>query len=163
MKIRSLGGGAVAGALMLGLLACASETLSGPKDPTELDFAPELGVNLGSMTKTASGLYYQDLLVGNGETADAGDRVTVHYTGWLHDGQKFDSSRDRAQPFEFPLGVGMVIPGWDEGIQGMAAGGRRLLVIPSHLGYGAAGSPPVIPRHATLVFDVELLAVEPGV
>ncbi len=156
--------GRVAAALLLAATsACFSDSLSGPKDPTKLDFAPELGVNLSSMTKTSSGLYYRDLLVGNGEEAEVGERVTVHYTGWLHDGTKFDSSRDRGQPFQFVLGVGMVIPGWDEGIQGMGVGGRRLLVIPSQLAYGAAGSPPVIPRNATLVFDVELLAVEPGV
>lgn len=106
-----------------------------------------------------SGLEYQELVVGSGDIATVGQRVTVHYTGWLTDGRKFDSSRDRGQPFSFPLGARQVIAGWDEGVQGMRVGGRRKLVIPSELGYGARGAGGVIPGGATLVFTVELLSV----
>jgi peptidylprolyl isomerase len=121
-------------------------------------FAPSLGVDMTAMTKTPSGLAYQDKVVGKGATATAGHTVSVQYTGWLPDGTKFDSSRDRNEPFDFPLGAGHVIPGWDEGVAGMKVGGRRLLVIPPALGYGAGGAGP-IPPNATLVFDVELLGV----
>ena len=111
------------------------------------------------MTTTASGLQYQDEVVGEGQQAKRGDHVSVHYTGTLTDGKKFDSSRDRNKPFEFALGTGTVIRGWDEGVAGMKVGGKRRLVIPSQLGYGAAGAGHVIPPNATLVFDVELLGV----
>ena len=114
-------------------------------------------VDSAALTKTASGLQYQDVTVGNGAEAREGQLAVVHYTGWLTDGTKFDSSRDRGQPFSFPIGAGQVIAGWDEGVAGMKIGGRRKLVIPSNLGYGDMGSPPVIPAGATLVFDVELL------
>ena len=117
------------------------------------------------MTTTASGLQYQDLVVGSGDAAARGAMVTVHYTGWLHDpqapdarGRKFDSSTDRRDPFRFELDGGMVIAGWDEGVQGMQVGGTRVLVIPPQLGYGARGAGGVIPPNATLVFEVELLA-----
>ncbi|SUA56114.1 FK506-binding protein [Oligella urethralis] len=107
-----------------------------------------------------SELMIEDLTVGNGEEAKAGQEVTVHYTGWLLDGgQKFDSSKDRNQPFSFPLGAGHVIKGWDRGVQGMKVGGVRKLMIPASLGYGAYGAGGVIPPNATLVFEVELLAV----
>lgn len=109
---------------------------------------------------TASGLEYQDLVVGSGDTATSGQVVQVHYTGWLLDGTKFDSSVDRGQPFEFPLGAGRVIAGWDEGVAGMQVGGKRLLIIPAALGYGERGAGGVIPPDATLVFEVELLAIE---
>ena len=115
-----------------------------------------------SLTMTSTGLQYEDLAVGDGDEAKAGSYVSVHYTGWLQNqdgsqGAKFDSSHDRNEPFEFPLGAGHVIQGWDQGVQGMKVGGKRRLVIPSALGYGARGAGGVIPPHATLIFDVELL------
>jgi len=116
-----------------------------------------------ALTTTPSGLQYEDTVTGEGAQAAAGQSVRVHYTGWLYnDGQqgaKFDSSRDRNDPFEFPLGAGMVIKGWDEGVQGMKIGGQRTLIIPAPLGYGARGAGGVIPPNATPKFDVELLAV----
>jgi FKBP-type peptidyl-prolyl cis-trans isomerase FkpA len=108
---------------------------------------------------TASGLVYEELVVGDGDEAVAGHQVTVHYTGWLTDGKKFDSSKDRDDPFVFGLGQGQVIKGWDEGVAGMKVGGKRKLTIPPQLGYGARGAGGVIPPNATLVFEVELLAV----
>jgi FKBP-type peptidyl-prolyl cis-trans isomerase FkpA len=112
---------------------------------------------------TPSGLQYIDTVVGSGPTASAGQEVSVHYTGWLFNdgvqGGKFDSSKDRMQPFQFDLGAGMVIKGWDEGVAGMKVGGQRTLIIPSDLGYGARGAGGVIPPNATLKFDVELLGV----
>lgn len=110
-------------------------------------------------TTTPSGLIIEDLEVGSGDEAVAGKKVTVHYTGWLTDGKKFDSSKDRSDPFSFPLGARHVIAGWDEGVQGMKIGGRRKLTIPPQLGYGARGAGGVIPPNATLVFEVELLGV----
>lgn len=123
-------------------------------------FAAELGIDTTTLTRTSTGLRYQDVKVGAGEEAVAGRTAVVHYTGWLTDGKKFDSSRDRGEPFSFPLGSGQVIPGWDQGVAGMKVGGRRKLVIPSDLGYGAQGAPPDIPPNSTLVFDVELLGVQ---
>lgn len=118
------------------------------------------------MTTTPSGLQIDDVVVGDGDEAQAGQQVHVHYTGWLHDpeaenqrGSKFDSSKDRGQPFAFGLGQGRVIKGWDEGVQGMKVGGTRVLTIPPELGYGARGAGGVIPPNATLVFEVELLGV----
>lgn len=108
---------------------------------------------------TASGLKYIDLVPGFGSEAKSGMFVSVHYTGWLADGAKFDSSKDRGQPFEFALGAGQVIRGWDEGVAGMKIGGKRKLTIPGELGYGPGGMPPSIPPNATLVFEVELLGV----
>jgi FKBP-type peptidyl-prolyl cis-trans isomerase FkpA len=113
-----------------------------------------------SSTQTASGLSIEELVLGEGEIAAAGQTVTVHYTGWLIDGKKFDSSKDRDDPFEFSLGAGRVIRGWDEGVQGMKVGGKRKLTIPPALGYGARGAGGAIPPNATLVFEVELLEVE---
>ena len=106
---------------------------------------------------TDTGLKYLELVEGDGATAETGQQVVVHYTGWLTDGQKFDSSVDRNQPFDFALGRGMVISGWDEGVAGMKVGGKRRLTIPPQLGYGAQGAGGVIPPNATLVFEVELL------
>ncbi len=115
------------------------------------------------MNTTASGLQYEDTTEGSGDVAVKGKSVTVHYTGWLYnDGQqgaKFDSSKDRNDPFVFSLGAGMVIRGWDEGVAGMKVGGKRTLIIPAALGYGARGAGGVIPPNATLKFDVELLGV----
>jgi len=115
-----------------------------------------------TFTTTPSGLQYQDTTIGNGDVAAEGDRVSVHYAGWLYEsgakGAKFDSSHDRGEPFDFILGVGEVIPGWDEGVQGMRVGGSRRLVIPAHLAYGRRGAGGVIPPDATLWFEVDLLA-----
>lgn len=115
------------------------------------------------MITTPSGLQYEDTAVGEGAEARAGQDVTVHYTGWLFNdgtqGAKFDSSKDRNDPFVFSLGAGMVIRGWDEGVAGMKIGGKRTLIIPAALGYGARGAGGVIPPNATLKFDVELLGL----
>ncbi|HBE92546.1 MAG TPA: peptidylprolyl isomerase [Gammaproteobacteria bacterium] len=108
---------------------------------------------------TDSGLKYEEITVGEGDTAASGHNVTVHYTGWLTDGTKFDSSKDRNDPFRFSLGGGQVIRGWDEGVAGMNVGGVRKLTIPSQLGYGSQGAGGVIPPNATLVFEVELLEI----
>ena len=143
-------------ALTLALGACKSDSVTSPVAPIAADAQ-------GIIT-TASGLKYQDVKVGIGAVAKAGSDVTVHYTGWLQKpdgsaGTKFDSSRDSGQPFKFNLGGGNVIKGWDEGVQGMKVGGQRRLVIPAALGYGQRGAGGVIPPGATLIFDVELLAV----
>jgi peptidylprolyl isomerase len=108
---------------------------------------------------TASGLKYTDVKVGSGPSPVKGKQVKVHYTGTLENGKKFDSSVDRNEPFSFLIGVGQVIPGWDEGVMGMKVGGKRKLIIPAKLGYGAAGAGGIIPPNATLLFDVELLDV----
>ena len=112
-----------------------------------------------STTPTKSGLQIEEIKIGEGDTAASGQFVSVHYTGWLTDGSKFDSSKDRDEPFEFSLGQRMVIAGWDEGVQGMRVGGIRKLTIPPQLGYGARGAGGVIPPNATLVFEVELLEI----
>lgn len=117
-----------------------------------------------STITTPSGLQYEEIQMGAGEEAKAGNNVSVHYTGWLQNqdgstGSKFDSSKDRNDPFAFPLGAGHVIKGWDEGVQGMKVGGIRKLLIPAALGYGARGAGDAIPPHATLIFEVELLSL----
>src|SRR5207237_7601465 len=131
---------------------------SSPITPAAAQGAP------GKMSELPSGLKYTDSKVGDGATATAGHKVSVHYTGWLYNngtkGAKFDSSLDRGQPFAFGLGAGQVIRGWDEGVAGMKVGGKRTLIIPPELGYGARGAGGVIPPNATLMFDVELLGVQ---
>ena len=129
--------------------------------------APESGsatipneVSMEEYTTTPSGLQYKDLKVGDGEAARAGVTAVVHYTGWLLDGSKFDSSVDRGTPFEFPLGAGRVIRGWDEGVASMNVGGKRELIIPADLAYGDRGAGGVIPPGATLKFEVELLGLK---
>ena len=109
--------------------------------------------------QTATGLGYVEITEGTGARPKPGDSVSVHYTGWLESGQKFDSSHDRGEPLEFEIGRGQVIKGWDEGVGTMRVGGKRKLIIPAHLGYGARGAGGVIPPNATLLFDVELLEV----
>jgi glutamyl-Q tRNA(Asp) synthetase len=136
--------------------------------PARLDAAPEHpNASDSTMTTTASGLQYEDTTIGTGDVAKSGQTVTVHYTGWLSDptaangrGKKFDSSKDRRDPFVFGLDQGMVIKGWDEGVQGMAPGGVRVLTIPAELGYGTRGAGGVIPPNATLVFEVELISAK---
>lgn len=114
----------------------------------------------GKTVTTQTGLQYEDIVVGTGAQPNKGQVVVVHYVGRLTDGKKFDASTDRGQPFEFPLGVGQVIPGWDEGVASMKVGGKRKLTVPGNLAYGPQGRPPVIPPNATLVFDVELLSIK---
>ena len=113
----------------------------------------------GQEVTTPSGLKYTDQVVGTGKQPQPGQTAVVHYTGWTLDGKKFDSSKDKNQPFQFPLGAGRVIKGWDEGVATMKVGGKRILIVPPELGYGARGFPPVIPPNATLKFEVELLDV----
>ena len=112
--------------------------------------------------QTASGLEYVEIVEGKGPRPKAGDSVSVHYTGWLKSGEKFDSSRDRGQPLVFAIGRGRVIKGWDEGVGEMRVGGKRKLIIPAHLGYGDSGAGGVIPPGATLIFEVELMGIEPA-
>jgi FKBP-type peptidyl-prolyl cis-trans isomerase FkpA len=144
-------------------LVFAAACGGGDADQVEMavEAAPEMApaVELSAMTQTSSGLHIMDMEVGEGEEAAVGDLATVHYTGWFIDGEKFDSSLDRGEPFSFPLGGGRVIAGWDEGVAGMRVGGKRRLVIPPELAYGPEGRSG-IPPNSTLVFDVELLAVE---
>ncbi|HYF40186.1 MAG TPA: FKBP-type peptidyl-prolyl cis-trans isomerase [Gemmatimonadales bacterium] len=144
-------------------LLCISLAGCGGKSDDEAaataGFSASLGVDTAALTRTPTGLRYQNLSIGEGAEASAGKVVSVHYTGWLPNGEKFDSSRDRNEPFGFTLGAGQVIAGWDEGVAGMKVGGRRKLVVPPDLAYGTAGAPPDIPPGATLVFDVELLNV----
>src|SRR6516164_8246637 len=135
----------------LAILAAATLLAQKTASPTKVT---------GKATTTASGLQYWDIVVGTGATAAAGKTVKVHYTGWLTDGKKFDSSVDRGQGFSFPLGGGRVIKGWDQGVAGMKVGQLRKLTIPPHLAYGERGFPPVIPPNSTLVFEVELLEIK---
>lgn len=144
------------------LVACAEAPPATPAvsgDPVQLTYAPALNVKLDPAELRPSGLYVHDLVVGTGPAADSMSTAEVHYTGWLADGSKFDSSRERQETFRFTVGIGQVIGGWDEGVRGMRVGGKRQLVVPPKLGYGDIGSPPMIPRMATLVFEVELVSL----
>lgn len=157
----------VAAACML-MTACAGggggesqPAANSPVTPAEKQSVESSGMLPGAKTTTTpSGLAYEDVVVGTGATPQAGQLVSVHYTGWLLNGTKFDSSVDRGQPFQFTLGKGEVIRGWDEGVATMKVGGKRKLTIPAALGYGSSGMPPVIPPDSTLLFDVELLGVQ---
>jgi hypothetical protein len=140
----------VAAVLIVGLLAAGAAYLWAPA---------RRGGEPGAEVTTASGLRYVDLVEGTGPSPRVGQTAVVHYTGTLEDGSKFDSSRDRGQPYEFAVGRGSVIKGWDEGVLTMKVGGRRQLIVPAALGYGQSGRPPKIPGGATLVFDIELLGV----
>jgi FKBP-type peptidyl-prolyl cis-trans isomerase len=147
----------LAAAVLLG--ACRSSAggqVAG--SPETLKYAPALGVDLAKMSKQPSGLYLKDTAEGTGPEATTGSTAEVHYTGWLADGRKFDSSRGQA-PYSFTIGRAMVIAGWDEGVAGMKVGGKRQLVVPPDMGYGDAGAGGMIPGGATLVFEVELLGV----
>ena len=143
--------GAMFVAVALG--ACGEDNIFGP-NPLDVEFAPSLGIDLTSMTLTETGLYYEDTAEGTGDAAAAGDSVSVTFSGWLVDGSLFDDGN-----FTFVLGVGQVIPGFDEGITGMQVGGTRKLVIPSSLAYGNQGNPPTIPGGAVLVFQIEVTAI----
>lgn len=149
------------GLLALSLGACSNDATSADQTDSEQPAATEQ-----EQTEVTE-LNIKDTQTGEGAEAEAGMEVSVHYTGWLYDpdaadnkGTKFDSSLDRGQPFTFPLGAGMVIPGWDEGVAGMKVGGQRTLIIPPDMGYGAQGSGALIPPNATLIFDVELLDMQ---
>ena len=137
-----------------------SATTPAATTPAPAEAAPTTPATGGKVHKLASGLQYEDLIVGDGKMADPGLTAVVHYTGWLTNGTKFDSSLDRGQPFKFALGQHQVIEGWDQGVRGMRIGGKRKLTIPSDLGYGSQGAGGVIPPNATLVFEVELLGVK---
>jgi FKBP-type peptidyl-prolyl cis-trans isomerase FkpA len=145
--------------LLLGLLLAAAPAAWGQKKSSTSDTSAPTKVT-GQPTKTADGLEYWDIKTGTGPTAAAGQTVKVHYTGWLTNGKKFDSSVDAGRPFTFKLGAGQVIKGWDEGVAGLKVGGKRQLRIPYQLAYGEAGYPPVIPPKSTLIFDVELMGVQ---
>lgn len=147
-------------ALVAGLGAAACSDVTAPvQDPATVTFDPSLGVNLGASTRTASGLYYQDLIVGGGATADSGRTIAVYYRGALANGRQFDARPSTTgRPCTFALGIGAVIRGWDEGIRGMRVGGRRRLVVPPALGYGNVTN-GAIPAGSVLVFDVDLVNV----
>ena len=138
--------------------ACSQKEAKGTAETAPQAVQPA-AVNAQTV-KTASGLAYQDVMAGTGAVPVSGKQVKVHYTGWLENGTRFDSSVDRNDPFVFVIGAGQVIPGWDEGVSSMKVGGKRRLIVPSKLAYGEQGAGGVIPPNATLIFDVELLDVE---
>jgi peptidylprolyl isomerase len=143
------------------IVPVSTPTTVAPTSPQPLSDGNAPGIPpLTGEIKTDGNLRYIDEKVGDGATPQSGQRLTVHYTGWLTDGTKFDSSVDRGQPYQFVLGAGRVIPGWDKGLATMKVGGKRRLILPPELGYGARGSAPRIPPNATLIFDVELLAAQ---
>lgn len=155
---------AVIGVAMLVAVGCSTppaepptETAPSQPEATSQEATP---AEPSEGTESAAKLKIKDLVVGKGAAAKTGDRVSVHYTGWLMDGTKFDSSLDRGQPFEFVLGQGQVIPGWDKGVVGMKVGGKRELIIPPELAYGDQGAGGAIPPNATLKFNVQLLAIK---
>jgi peptidylprolyl isomerase len=154
--VSQLGGGRAMADTLPKPQAQSPMTVAAAPAPTQA--SPSQGTGTIAMKTTDSGLQYTDVVEGTGASPTVGKKVTVHYTGTLQDGTKFDSSRDRGQPFEFVIGVGQVIKGWDEGVGSMKVGGRRNLVIPPELGYGSRGIGP-IPPNSTLLFDVELLGV----
>lgn len=145
--------------LFLFITAVAIAACSEKDAKTSAEAKPAAAAAPASAVTTSSGLSYVDIVAGNGLQPTSGKPVKVHYTGWLENGTKFDSSVDRGEPFIFTVGVGEVIPGWDEGVMTMKVGGKRRLIVPSQLGYGAAGAGGVIPPNATLIFEVELLDV----
>jgi FKBP-type peptidyl-prolyl cis-trans isomerase FkpA len=148
--------------LGMGLVAMASfgKSATPVVTPKEVKTSTDTNKAKGKMTTITKGLEYEELKVGTGAEATSGKTVSVHYTGWLTNGTKFDSSVDRGQPFTFPLGGGQVIQGWDQGFAGMKIGGKRKLYIDPEMGYGTRGAPPVIPPNSKLIFEVELLAVK---
>ncbi len=143
---------AVSSLALVALVGCCLAQATGPRAAAQ--------EKKEKVVTTSSGLKYEDIKEGKGTAAKKGDTVAVHYTGWLKDGKKFDSSKDSGKPFSFQLGAGKVIKGWDEGVQGMKEGGVRKLIIPSQLAYGERGSGGVIPPNAELTFEVELLKVK---
>ena len=151
----------VAAIALLGACGEESDTTGTASDsPGPSTAAPSDECQEGVEITTESGLKYEDVMCGDGDEAERGSNVLVHYTGTLEDGTKFDSSKDRNQPFPFTIGAGQVIAGWEEGVAGMQEGGTRVLTIPPELGYGKSGFPPVIPPDATLLFEIELLRVK---
>jgi len=172
-EVRVLHGVAQGAAFLAALLLAGCDLRGrGDADPSDepaaneessvpAEFAEELGIDLAAMRKTPSGLYIEDLVEGRGLAARSGHVVVVHYTGWLPNGEQFDSTRDTGEPRSFQLGARRdVIAGWEEGVTGMQIGGKRRLVVPPHLGYGARGVPGAIPPNATLVYEFELLDIK---
>jgi FKBP-type peptidyl-prolyl cis-trans isomerase FkpA len=153
----------LAGAALLAACGEAPPPRTGVSgDPEQLTFARSLNVALDTTERRPSGLYVHDVVIGTGAVADSMTTAEVHYTGWLADGTKFESSHDGGTPYRFTVGIGQVISAWDEGVRGMRVGGKRQLIVPPRLGYGDIGSPPSIPRMATLIFDLELVGLPPA-
>ena len=146
--------------LILVLVACSKPDIKKEKISENTHTETAKSQEEGQEITTSTGLIYIDEVIGTGKAPKIGDKVKVHYTGTLEDGTKFDSSRDRAGNFTFPLGAGRVIKGWDQGVQGMKVGGQRTLIIPPSMGYGPRGAGNIIPPNATLVFDIELMGVQ---
>lgn len=148
-------------ALLLAMSACGKTDTTGPDVPTieTTTFAPSLGINLSTFTKTSSGLYWKDLVVGSGAGATVGKKVAIHYVGSLTNGTQFDANGPTDTPFAFTIGTGQVIPGFDEGVRGMAVGGKRQLIIPPALAYGNRAVGP-IPANSILVFTIDLVSIQ---